>query len=187
MRRPTIQAKPKLNKPFIPAGATVVSTKTVTKEEREIQQSAPIPDHSKQAVPEQQHDNIDLGAIPFLTTADDVNGFRAMQKSKVIQRVYVVDMDISSMYLSRKKEKRVKPTPMHLYPLYSICWKIMIHINPMIMNNTKRNDENFARNKRESVSGKNVNTLHDRAHGLSLDHDPVHLILSTLGHQVLNV
>lgn len=28
-------------------------------------------------------DNIDLGAIPLLSTPDDVNGFRAVQKSKV--------------------------------------------------------------------------------------------------------
>lgn len=85
LRRPTIQAKPKLNKPFIPSGATIVSTKTITKEERENEQSAPVHNASNmnKSVSEQPKDNIDLGAIPFLTTSDDVNGFRATQKSKV--------------------------------------------------------------------------------------------------------
>ncbi|CAO3618817.1 unnamed protein product [Mucor hiemalis] len=85
MRRPTIQAKPKLNKPFIPAGATIVSTKTITKEERENQQLAAAEEiKQKKLASETQAkaDNIDLGAIPFLTSADDVNGFRSIQKSK---------------------------------------------------------------------------------------------------------
>lgn len=95
MRRPTIQAKPKLNKPFIPAGATIVSEKTVTKEEKEkeLQQqqqqqaaaaaAAASKSNIEAAVAQPKNDNIDLGAIPFLTSADDVNGFRANQKSKV--------------------------------------------------------------------------------------------------------
>lgn len=86
MRRPTIQAKPKLNKPFIPAGATVVSTKTITKEERESQQLAATEEVAQKklaAEAQAKADNIDLGAIPLLTSADDVNGFRSVQKSKV--------------------------------------------------------------------------------------------------------
>ncbi|GAN09120.1 conserved hypothetical protein [Mucor ambiguus] len=82
LRRPTIQAKPKLNKPFIPAGATIVSTKTITKEDREkeLQMESQA---KKASLDEQQkkNDTIDLGAIPLLTTADDVNGFRATQKT----------------------------------------------------------------------------------------------------------
>lgn len=87
LRRPTIQAKPKLNKPFIPTGATVVSTKTITKEERESELL--LLQQTKQKAAEETsvksttiNDNIDLGAIPLLTSADDVNGFRATQKSK---------------------------------------------------------------------------------------------------------
>ncbi|KAK4519260.1 uncharacterized protein ATC70_009492 [Mucor velutinosus] len=82
LRRPTIQAKPKLNKPFIPAGATIVSTKTITKEDRE--KELQMESEAKKASLEEQqkkNDNIDLGVIPLLTTADDVNGFRATQKA----------------------------------------------------------------------------------------------------------
>lgn len=85
IRRPTIQAKPKLNKPFIPSGATVVSTKTITREEKAIEQSAH--DTALATKTTETKDNIDLGAIPFLTTADDVNGFRANQKSKVLYKL----------------------------------------------------------------------------------------------------
>lgn len=83
LRRPTIQAKPKLNKPFIPAGATIVSTKTITKEDKE--KELQIESEARKVSTEEQKknvpDNIDIGAIPLLTTADDVNGFRATQKS----------------------------------------------------------------------------------------------------------
>ncbi|KAI8644439.1 hypothetical protein BD408DRAFT_430607 [Parasitella parasitica] len=82
LRRPTIQAKPKLNRPFIPAGATLVSTKTITKEDREkerLVESEAI--KASSADEHKKNDNIDLGAIPLLTTADDVNGFRATQKA----------------------------------------------------------------------------------------------------------
>jgi splicing factor 45 len=84
LRRPTIQAKPKLNKPFIPTGATIVSTKTITKEEREseLQQVKAAEVASVKPITTTTKDNIDLGAIPLLTSADDVNGFRATQKSK---------------------------------------------------------------------------------------------------------
>ncbi|KAI7904650.1 uncharacterized protein BX663DRAFT_484762 [Cokeromyces recurvatus] len=79
LRKPVIQAKPKLNKPFIPTGATVVSTKTITKEEKErAQLEAAKANEQNKAIPS----NIDLGAIPLLTSADDVNGFRAVQKPK---------------------------------------------------------------------------------------------------------
>ncbi|KAI8079557.1 uncharacterized protein B0P05DRAFT_541076 [Gilbertella persicaria] len=71
IRRPTIQAKPKLNKPFIPAGATVVSTKTITKQDVESE----IKEEPKQ-------DTIDLGTIPLFTAADDVNGFRQTSQYK---------------------------------------------------------------------------------------------------------
>lgn len=82
IRRPTIQAKPKLNKPFIPAGATIVSTKTITREEKDNAQS--VHESTLPTIKPELKDNLDLGAIPFLSTADDVNGFRANQKSKVI-------------------------------------------------------------------------------------------------------
>ncbi|OBZ91163.1 Splicing factor 45 [Choanephora cucurbitarum] len=72
LRRPTIQAKPKLNKPFIPTGATIVSTKTITKEEREIEKT-PVEIENSQKTNSIQ---VDLGSIPLFTSADDVNGFR---------------------------------------------------------------------------------------------------------------
>ncbi|KAI8882691.1 hypothetical protein K501DRAFT_220711 [Backusella circina FSU 941] len=75
MRKPTIQAKPKLNRPVIPAGATIVSTMIVSKEEKNEEEKITI--ESKQPA-----SNIDLGAIPLLTSAEDVNGFRAVQKPK---------------------------------------------------------------------------------------------------------
>ncbi|KAG0915128.1 hypothetical protein G6F29_002966 [Rhizopus arrhizus] len=78
LRRPTIQAKPKLNKPVIPVGATVVSVETVSKEKPNNANTSSITiQQETKAV-----DNIDLGAIPLLSTPDDVNGFRAVQKSK---------------------------------------------------------------------------------------------------------
>ncbi|KAG1456711.1 hypothetical protein G6F56_006770 [Rhizopus delemar] len=76
LRRPTIQAKPKMNKPVIPAGATVVSVETVSKIKPEKANHAPAKQETKTL------DNIDLGSIPLLSTHDDVNGFRAIQKSK---------------------------------------------------------------------------------------------------------
>jgi hypothetical protein len=82
LRRPTIQAKPKLNKPFIPTGATIVSTKTITKEERESELQQANQRAAQETSAKPTNDNIDLGAIPLLTSADDVNGFRATQKSK---------------------------------------------------------------------------------------------------------
>lgn len=106
MRRPTIQAKPKLNKPFIPAGATIVSTKTITKEERENQQLAAAEEiNQKKLATEAQAkaDNIDLGAIPFLTSADDVNGFRSIQKSKVHTKYYLYAN--ASRFLTRRIDK----------------------------------------------------------------------------------
>ncbi|KAI8390108.1 hypothetical protein BD560DRAFT_379937 [Blakeslea trispora] len=75
LRRPTIQAKPKLNKPFIPTGATVVSTKTITKEERETAPSVVEPE-PKQQKTDQSTVQVDLGSIPLFTSTDDVNGFR---------------------------------------------------------------------------------------------------------------
>lgn len=81
LRRPTIQAKPKLNKPFIPAGATIVSTKTITKEDREKELQMEFEAKKASLEEQKKNDNIDLGAIPLLTTADDVNGFRATQKA----------------------------------------------------------------------------------------------------------
>ncbi|KAG1195768.1 hypothetical protein G6F35_013122 [Rhizopus arrhizus] len=69
---------PKLNKPVIPVGATVVSVETVSKEKPNNANTSSITiQQETKAV-----DNIDLGAIPLLSTPDDVNGFRAVQKSK---------------------------------------------------------------------------------------------------------
>jgi splicing factor 45 len=76
MRKPTIQAKPKLNRPVIPAGATVVSTKVVSKADKNEEEKTTNKS-------QQPASNIDLGAIPLLTSAEDVNGFRAVQKPKV--------------------------------------------------------------------------------------------------------
>ncbi|CAO3686526.1 unnamed protein product [Rhizopus stolonifer] len=76
LRRPTIQAKPKMNKPVIPAGATVVSIETVSKTKPEKVNHAPAKQETKTL------DNIDLGSIPLLSTHDNVNGFRAIQKSR---------------------------------------------------------------------------------------------------------
>jgi splicing factor 45 len=129
IRRPTIQAKAKLNKPFIPAGATIVETKTITKEEREIEQQKREQQAAQAAAaaaaakatsdPTQKAtDNIDLGAIPFLTTADDVNGFRANQKSKVIESLALEYTTAKNYYTEKGQERKIKRCK---YPTFTYC------------------------------------------------------------------
>ncbi|KAI7863678.1 hypothetical protein BDF14DRAFT_1884980 [Spinellus fusiger] len=77
MRKPTVQAKPKLNKPVIPAGAKIVSTTTVQKETT-VSASKPITTANTTApfVP------LTMSAVPYLTSSEDVNGFRTVQPPK---------------------------------------------------------------------------------------------------------
>ncbi|KAI8377564.1 uncharacterized protein BYT42DRAFT_570742 [Radiomyces spectabilis] len=84
MRKPTIQAKPKLNRPVIPAGATIVSETVVTKDQatsndtifsEKTSSPSPLP-------PPPPSMSVKIDALPFISTADDVNGFRAVQQSK---------------------------------------------------------------------------------------------------------
>ena len=78
MRKPTIQAKPKLSRPNIPAGATIVSTTTVNKESLSEPTLPPVVKEKKPmaSLPRQ------LNNIPYFSTTDDVNGFKASQPKK---------------------------------------------------------------------------------------------------------
>lgn len=92
MRKPTIQAKPKLNRAVIPAGAKVVSTTTVSKDPSKMEQDAattstlPLPPPPP---PSSSHPIEDtIPSLPrrldasYFTATDDVNGFRAKVKEE---------------------------------------------------------------------------------------------------------
>lgn len=84
VRKPTVQAKPKLHRPVIPAGATVVST--VSKNEYEQRKQEEL--KAKEASTDQHKSTLGSSLppqlkVPFFTSTDDVNGFQAMQGSKV--------------------------------------------------------------------------------------------------------
>lgn len=79
-----MQAKPKLHRPVIPAGATVVST--VSKNEYEQRKQEEL--KAKEASTDQHKSTLGSSLppqlkVPFFTSTDDVNGFQAMQGSKV--------------------------------------------------------------------------------------------------------
>ncbi|KAL1933355.1 hypothetical protein VTP01DRAFT_7445 [Rhizomucor pusillus] len=83
VRKPTVQAKPKLHRPVIPAGATVVST--VSKNEYEQRKQEEL--KAKEASTDQHKSTLGSSLppqlkVPFFTSTDDVNGFQAMQGSK---------------------------------------------------------------------------------------------------------
>ncbi|CDH49578.1 splicing factor 45 [Lichtheimia corymbifera JMRC:FSU:9682] len=92
MRKPTIQAKPKLNRAVIPAGAKVVSTTTVSKDPSKMEQDAatastlPLPPPPPPSSSNPIEDTIP--SLPrrldasYFTATDDVNGFRAKKKGK---------------------------------------------------------------------------------------------------------
>ena len=87
MRKPTIQAKPKLNRPVIPAGATIVSTTTVNKESSVEEASLPPPPAISKdkrtatitSLPRPANNN-----IPYFSANDDINGFKTSLQNKVI-------------------------------------------------------------------------------------------------------
>lgn len=85
MRKPTIQAKPKLNRPVIPAGATVISTTTVSKEQKQQAEENENNNNKESTIKSAAAPSLGplRRSVPFFTSADDVNGFKAMQSSKV--------------------------------------------------------------------------------------------------------
>ncbi|KAG0172582.1 hypothetical protein DFQ30_010108 [Apophysomyces sp. BC1015] len=66
-------------KPVIPAGATVVSTTTVGKEQLSTTEA---PSSTIKAATPVPAAGPNIGTIPYLTSSDDVNGFRTVQQSK---------------------------------------------------------------------------------------------------------
>lgn len=88
MRKPTIQAKPKLNRTVIPAGAKVVSTTTVSKDpsksEQDTASTLPLPPPPSNTIEDT------IPSLPrrldasYFTATDDVNGFRAKVKRRMI-------------------------------------------------------------------------------------------------------
>ncbi|KAG2228245.1 hypothetical protein INT45_011037, partial [Circinella minor] len=89
MRKPTIQAKPKLNRPVIPAGATIVSTTTVNKESSVEEASLPPPPPPPPVISKDKRTatitslprpaNIN---IPYFSANDDINGFKTSLQNK---------------------------------------------------------------------------------------------------------
>ncbi|CAO3587295.1 unnamed protein product [Absidia cylindrospora] len=88
MRKPTIQAKPKLFKPVIPAGATIVSTTTVNKDDPELNST---PSSTLTASKPTTHQSSSPAITPsttirplhtksYTSTQDNVNGFRQNKK-----------------------------------------------------------------------------------------------------------
>lgn len=90
MRKPTIQAKPKLNRTVIPAGAKVVSTTTVSKDPSKIEQdtASTLPLPPPPAPPSNTIEDT-IPSLPrrldasYFTATDDVNGFRAKVKRRM--------------------------------------------------------------------------------------------------------
>lgn len=80
MRKPTIQAKPKIHKPVIPVGGKIVSTipaqtyQTATQEEKVFTKD-PSP------VPQQN-------SIPLKTSLNDVNGFADLQSNAKVTKLF---------------------------------------------------------------------------------------------------
>lgn len=81
MRKPTIQAKPKIHKPVIPVGGKIVSTisaqtyQTATQEEK-VSTKDPSP------VPQQN-------SIPLKTSLNDVNGFADLQSNAKVTILFL--------------------------------------------------------------------------------------------------
>lgn len=97
MRKPTIQAKPKLNRTVIPAGAKVVSTTTVSKDPSKMEQDAAASTLPLPPPPPPSSSNPIEDTIPslprrldasYFTATDDVNGFRAKVKKRTIKERY---------------------------------------------------------------------------------------------------
>ncbi|ORZ01097.1 hypothetical protein BCR43DRAFT_486379 [Syncephalastrum racemosum] len=96
-RRPVIQAKPKL-RPVIPAGATIVSTTTVNKQQQvqqqqqeqqqqQLQQRKDEPEEPTLQIPKapvmpRAFAGSASSHLPFHSTSDDVNGFQQFKKKK---------------------------------------------------------------------------------------------------------
>ncbi|KAI8342653.1 hypothetical protein BC941DRAFT_499054 [Chlamydoabsidia padenii] len=96
MRKPTIQAKPKLFKPVIPAGATIVSTTTVNKQD-------PVSPPSTSPPPSQIKSSPVLRPLQtkaYFSTKDNVNGFRQnkKQKNKAVQNQGPPPIDLYEDY-----------------------------------------------------------------------------------------
>ncbi|CAO3626576.1 unnamed protein product [Cunninghamella echinulata] len=78
MRKPVVQAKPKLGKHVIPAGAKIVSTTMVNKDLDNT--SSASPDVSATTTKPTATTITPLHSKPFISTADDINGFRQYKK-----------------------------------------------------------------------------------------------------------
>ncbi|KAI9028229.1 hypothetical protein CLU79DRAFT_738341 [Phycomyces nitens] len=82
IRKPTIQAKPRLVRPVIPAGARVVSTTVVQKEPRPAADNEPIQAPKPVLSVPPVGPPLAMSSLPYLTSTEDVNGFRTVQPQK---------------------------------------------------------------------------------------------------------
>jgi hypothetical protein len=80
MRKPTIQAKPKMHKPIIPVGGKVISTMPA-----QTYQAAQAESTAQTAAPVVQ------SAVPLKTSVEDVNGFANLPSNvKVILKKIIM-------------------------------------------------------------------------------------------------
>ncbi|KAL0083280.1 hypothetical protein F4703DRAFT_1905129 [Phycomyces blakesleeanus] len=82
IRKPTIQAKPRLVKPVIPSGARIVSTTVVQKDPRPPVESEPTQTAKPTLTAPATAPTLTMSSLPYLTSTEDVNGFRTVQPQK---------------------------------------------------------------------------------------------------------